>query len=159
MELKLKVYVPSEKLGISVCYGHLILIENRAVKFLADKSTEIFVNENLSKDVFPIKLNTYSLELLHKYDENISNFNAIVQIKDGFKFYVKLNFFEKFQIKWMLGECDIQSKEMRMDFYKYIIGGTIGAMFTILTQEMNQRYKAEPQAPPKAVSQKSLEHK
>jgi hypothetical protein len=159
MELKLKAFVPSEKLMINLCYGTMILIGNKVVKFIDDKSTKDFANQNLSKEIFPIKQNTYTLEFLDKYDKNISLFNATIQIKDGFKFYVKLNSIEKFQIKWMLKEYDIQSKEMKMDFYKYILGGALGVIFTIITQEVNQRYKADPETPPKAGIQKSLEHK
>lgn len=159
MELKLKVFVRNEKLMISFCYGTMILIGNKVVKFIDDETTKSFANQNLSKEIFPIKLNTYTLEFLDKYDINISQFNATIQLKDGLKFHVKLSLIEKFQIKWMLRKYDIQSKEMKMDFYKYMIGGILGVIFTIITQEVNQRYKAEPQIPPKAGSQKSLEHK
>lgn len=159
MELKLKAYVPSEILNGSLCYGTMILMGNKIVKFIDDESTNNFVNQNLSKDVFPININTYNLAFLNKYHKNIKSFNATIQIKEGFEFYVKLNFIEKFQIKWMLKEYDIQSKEMKMDFYKYILGGALGVIFTIITQEVNQRYKADPETPPKAGIQKSLEHK
>ena len=156
MKLRLKAFSPSDS---KTCfeYGTIVLKNNIFLKLIEGENIG-FLKMKYGEQYFPIKPSIYSVTFLDETNENHKNFKATIRIKDSLLFYLKLNRIQKFKLKWILGKYDIQSKEMKMDFYKYILGGILGIVFTIITQEVNQRYKAEPQTPPKAGSQKSLEH-
>lgn len=155
--MKIKACLPTTNANFE--YGTMVLKDNILLKFIEDNENIHFLKSQYSPSLFPIKPNTYTVNFLNEINEHHKNFQATIQIKDSFLFYVKLNPIQKFKLKWILGKYDIQSKEMKMDFYKYILGGALGVIFTIITQEVNQRYKADPETPPKAGIQKSLEHK
>lgn len=36
---------------------------------------------------------------------------------------------------------------MKIDFYKYIVGGAVGVVFSLITYIIIQKYSAEPQTP------------
>lgn len=140
-------------------YGTMVLKDDILLKFIENTENINFLKMKYGEQYFPIKPNTYTVNFLNEINEHHKNFKATIRIKDSLLFYVKLNLLQKTKLKWMLKKYDIQSKEMKMDFYKYILGGALGVIFTIITQEVNQRYKADPETPPKAGIQKSLEHK
>jgi len=157
MKLRLKAYSPSDS---KTCFEYgTMLLKNHIFLELIEGENIGFLKMKYGEHYFPIKPSTYSVTFLDETNENYKNFKATIRIKDSLLFYLKLNPIQKIKLKWILGKYDIQSREMKMDFYKYILGGILGIIFTIITQEVNQRYKAEPQTPPKAGSQKSLEHK
>lgn len=157
MKLRLKAYSPSDS-KICFKYGTMVLKNNIFLELIEDENIG-YLKMKYGEHYFPIKPNNNSVTFLDEINENHKNFKATIRIKDSLLFYVKLNLIQNFQLKWILGKYDIQSKEMKIDFYKYTLGGILGIVFTIITQEVNQRYKAEPQTTPKAGSQKSLEHK
>lgn len=156
MELKLKAY---QDLGptTSLYVGIMTIFKNEIVEF--KESDNCKIHKDMFTNVFPVKRSFYSVSFLDKYHIDHKAFQASIQIENSILVYVKLNQIQKFHLKWILRKFDLQSDKMKFDFYKYIIGGTLGVLFTIITQEVNQRYKADPEIPPKAGIQKSLEHK
>lgn len=100
MELKLKADLKFGDSGNSFPCGTLIIINNKAVKLIEHPNTN-FLKSEFSKDLFPIKPNTYEVEYLHKYNSISEVHNATIQIKDGLKFYVNINRKGNFKIKWM----------------------------------------------------------
>jgi hypothetical protein len=154
MKLRLKAYSPSDD---KTCfeYGTIVLKNNIFLKLIEGENMG-FLKMKYGEHYFPIKPSIYSVTFLDETNENHKNFKATIRIKDSLLFYVKLNLIQKTILKWMLKKYDIQSKEMKMDFYKYLLGGVLGIISTIITQEVNQRYKADPETPPKAGIQKSL---
>lgn len=156
MILKLKAY---KDFDINNCLdiGIITIQKNEIVSFKESDNCKFYKDNSIN--IFPIKRAFYTILFLDKYHIDHKAFQASIQIENSILVYVKLNWFQKTKLKLMLEKYEIQSKEMKMDFYKYILGGILGIVFTIITQEVNQRYKAEPETPPKAGSQKSLEHK
>ncbi len=75
------------------------------------------------------------------------------------KIYLKLNKWELFKLKWQKKEFDFQDKRLRLDAIKYIIGGIIGSIITLVFQPSNQVVNIEPEIPPKQEMKKSLEIK
>lgn len=136
----------------------LIIKNGKIYTFDIDKDNNVNVflsNKNHSSD--------YELE------ENIDFKNApyfsnyIIKYFGGSEIpsliYLKLNWLEIVRLKYSMRKWLIQSDDMKKDFLKYIVGGIFGVCFTLITQEVNHKYKAEPEMPPKAESQKSVEHK
>lgn len=156
MKLNLKAYT---KFGgdYSLCIGEMIVKKNEIVDFKEDNNCE-FYKINLN-GIFPIKRTTYSAIFLDEYHNNYKSFQASIQIKDSFLVFVKLNYIQKLKLKWMLKSYTIQSEDMKKELLKYFIGGVFGIFFTILTQEVANRYKAKPVTPPNAGIQKSLDNK
>ena len=128
----------------------------------------------LSFDHFNEKVNstkiindTFEIVKLDKLDKNELNTNATHQIFSQklhnvvgvYKYYIKLNFYQEFYINWYQKKYLIQSDDIKKDVLKYTIGAILGAIFTLITQEVSQTTKSEPQIEPKNTSQKSLEHK
>jgi hypothetical protein len=157
MILKLKAYSVLNS-DWNIEYGTMILKNNILLEFIESKNIG-FLKMKYGEHYFPMERNTYTVNFLNEINDYHENFEATIRIKDSILFYIKLNLFQKTKLKWMLKEYYIQSKEMKIDFYKYLIGGFIGVLFTIITQGINQIYKTEPETPPKAESQKSIEHK
>lgn len=52
------------------------------------------------------------------------------------KIYLKLNFCKSIQTRWAMRKYIIQSKEMKTDIVKYIIGALIGLIFTLISQKL-----------------------
>lgn len=156
MSLKLKAYFPDTNNTFE--YGTMVLKGDILLKFIEGENIG-FLKMKYGENYFPIKANTYTVNFLNEINEHHEIFKATIRIKDSLHFYVKLNMFQKTKLKWMLKKYDIQSKEMKMDFYKYIIGGMIGLVFSFISYIIIQKYSAEPQTPPKAGIQKSLEPK
>lgn len=100
MELKLEAYLKFGNSGYTLPCGTLILRNNKLVKFIEHSNTG-FLKSEFSEDLFPIKLNTYEVEYLHKYNYISEVHNATIKIKDDFKFYIKLSRINKFKIQWM----------------------------------------------------------
>ncbi|CAH0336674.1 hypothetical protein FVB9288_02385 [Flavobacterium sp. CECT 9288] len=155
MKLKLKAYSPLNN-NWNLEYGTIVLKGDILLEFIENVENINFLKIKYGEQYFPIKPNTYTILFLNEINDYHKNFAATIRIKDSLLFYVKLNLIQKTILKWMLKKYDIQSKEMKMDFYKYLLGGVLGIISTIITQEVNQRYKADPETPPKAGIQKSL---
>jgi hypothetical protein len=79
--------------------------------------------------------------------------NAIIRI------YLILNKWELFSLKWQKKEFDLQDKRLRLDAIKYLVGGIIGSVITLIFQPINQVVKREPETPPKQEIKKSLDIK
>ena len=90
----------------------------------------------------------YTYRILY---HNNSNATKIINIKP--------NQFQDFQIKWAFKKYLIQSDDMKKDMLKYIIGGTLGFIGTLLVQDLNHQYKKDVVKAPATFNQKSLEHK
>lgn len=129
------------------------------------------INEINIPDVTPlvlasmeIKASTdYSFEKHYNPNKAPYKCNYCIRYKGGYKseniIYLKLNIIQYYRMMFAMRKMLIQSDDIKKDFLKYIIGGVCGMIMTIGTQEVNKKYKAEPLTPPKAESQKSLEHK
>ena len=156
MKLKLKAYFPDANNNFE--YGTMVLKGNIILKFIEGENIG-FLKMKYGEHYFPIKPNTYTVNFLNEISEHHKSFEATIRIKDSLLFYVKLNLFQKTILKWMLKKYKLQSKEMKIDFYKYIVGGAVGVVFSLITYVIIQKYSAEPQTPPKAGIQKSLEPK
>jgi hypothetical protein len=129
------------------------------------------INEINIPDVTPlvlasmgIKASTdYSFEKHYDPKKAPYKCNYYIRYKGGYEsehiIFLKLNFVQYYRMMFAMRKMLIQSDDIRKDFLKYIIGGVCGMIITIATQEVNKRYKAEPETPPKAESQKSLVHK
>ena len=75
--------------------------------------------------------------------ERLPSKNGLILIPDGSnylikylgyhgnqqKVYLKLNYFQSIRVKWGLKQYIIQTKAMKTDILKYIIGGVIGLFF------------------------------
>lgn len=136
----------------------LIIKKGKIYTFDIDNNTSlnlILSNKNHSSDY----------ELLETIDSKYEPYNSNYVLKyyggteTPFLIYLKLNWLKAICLKYAMRKWLIQSNDIKKDVLKYLIGGLCGMIITILTQEVNKRYKAEPAIPPKAESQKSLEHK
>ncbi|MDI5898955.1 hypothetical protein [Flavobacterium yafengii] len=156
MKLNLKAYTKfGEDYSLSI--GEMIVKKNEIVNFKEDHNCEFYkFNYN---GIFPIKRSTYTAIFLDEYHDNYKSFQASIQIKDSFLVFVKLNCIQKLKLKWMLKSYTIQSEDMKKELLKYFIGGAFGIFFTILTQEVTNRYKAEPVIPPNAGIKKYFDNK
>ena len=85
-------------------------------------------------------------------------FTYIGKNEEPQKIYLNLNQLELFRLNWNTKKYLIQSKEIKTDILKYVIGGILGFLGTIAVQKINQYNKA-PEKPPKAVRKKSFEVK
>jgi hypothetical protein len=136
-----------------------LIIKNGKI-YTIDIENDISLNFFLSN-----KNHGSDYELIENIDSKNSPYNSnyILKYFGGSEkpslIYLKLNWLEIILLKYAMRIWLIQSDDIRRDFLKYIIGGICGIIITIGTQEVNQRYKAEPEIPPKAGSQKSLEPK
>jgi hypothetical protein len=156
MILKLKAYKDFGN-NDSLDIGIMTIQKNEIVSFKESDNCKFYKDH--SSSIFPIKRAFYTIAFLDKYHIEHKAFQASIQIKDSVLVYVKLKRIEKVKLKWMLEKYDIQSKEMKMDFYKYIIGGIFGILFSVTTQVLIQKYNAELQTSPKKGIQKSLGNK
>ena len=109
MKLKLKACSPSNG-KICFKYGTMVLKGNILLKFIEDGENIQFLKSQYSPSLFPINPNTYTINFINEINEHHKNFQATIQIKDSFLFYVKLNNFEKQQLKWMNKQHWIQKE-------------------------------------------------
>jgi hypothetical protein len=154
MKIKLKCkYCTSDRDNIYDCE---ILIENKTIHFIS----------NPYESINDYKIDNSKVFKLHKplsIDPFSKDFNYLIKYinTSGNDRYLLLNLsiLNKFKYKLMFKEYLIQSKELKIDLLKYFIGGVFGIIFTMLTQLIIQRYNADPEIPPKADNQKSLDIK
>ncbi|KIO54349.1 hypothetical protein [Flavobacterium hibernum] len=70
---------------------------------------------------------------------------------------IKPNQFQVFRIKWAFKKYIIQSDDMRKDILKYVIGGFLGYIATLIIQEVKE-YRTTPESP-KIENQESFNRK
>ena len=115
-------------------------------------------------DYFPSYNSEFGIEKIY-YEKYLKNLKFTYRIlyhnenKETRIINIKPSQFQVFQIKWAFKKYLIQSDEIKKDIIKYIIGGILGSIGTLITQDLSQLTKSEPQIAPKNVSQKSLEIK
>lgn len=123
MEIKLKA-----KIAISPEYythiGNMTIKNSKIVKF--EKTENSHIIEYFSDNIFPIKRSEFEIHFLDKYDDEFKMFNAFIIIKESLKVGVKLNYFEKVKLKWMLKKYLIQSKEIKIELLKYFLFASLG---------------------------------
>lgn len=161
MEITVTVNRPLKDTGYTLCSGSITIIGSKIVKFTQSKEQISKQSVSDIKDIEIVKSKeaTYEIEFINKYDEYYSQNNAKIQIKNGSSFYIHLNLFQRAKLKWMLEGYLIQSKEMKIDLFKFVLGTIFGIVSTLTTQEVAQVTIKEPVTPPTAGIQKSLEHK
>lgn len=90
----------------------------------------------LASSYVPNSNSEFTLERLPKYNTGLipSGSNYLLEFigKSGNhnRIYLSLNKFKAFKVKWVLRQYLIQSKDMKVDVIKYIIGAIIGAVIT-----------------------------
>lgn len=129
-----------------------IIIEFGKIQSIKPTNNDTFDNHIQCYD------SDYNIEKIY-YDKYLKNhkytYRILYQNKEKKTKVINLNpsFIQLIKIKWAFRKYLIQSDEMKKDFLKYIIGGILGIFFTLITQEVKYRYKAEPIIPPKAANQ------
>jgi hypothetical protein len=133
MKLNLKAHEPHKNNRFSSCYGTMMLKDNKLLKFIEDDESISYLKLKYGHHFFPIKPNVYIVDFLDETNENHKTFKAIIQIKDSFSFYVKLNWFQKNKLKWMHEIFWIQQPE---NLWKFIVftSGFIIAIITLLNK-------------------------
>jgi hypothetical protein len=123
------------------------------------------VDDNVFLNIFLSNKNQSSdFELVEKIDTKDSPYNSnnILKYYGGSEMptliYLKLNWLEIIRLKYAMRKWLIQSDDMKKGVLKYIIGGFLGYIGALMTQEVKE-YKIAPVNPPKTEIKKSLDHK
>ena len=160
MEIKLKANIlvsPEYKTHI----GNMTIKNSEIVKF--EKTENSHIIEYFSDNIFPIKRSEFEIQFLDKYDDAFIMFNAYINIKESLRVGVKLSYFEKIKLKWMLNKYLIQSKEIKIELLKYFMFACFGFLGgKIVYEPKNIENKAPAKIPkdvPIAGTKNSLEPK
>lgn len=143
---------------------HVIIYKGKLIEYFGLSNSRFFDESNSEPETF--KINTeYKILKLNKYDQKEHKIKASHILKNeqldfitgGMGMYLDLNQFEILKIRWSKKEYIIQSKEIKTDIIKYLIGAILGFIGTTLFQKISL-YNAEPNNPPKQEIKKSLDH-
>lgn len=161
MELQLKAFT---KFSSTHCVeiGEITLLNDEFVRLKEEAYTCNYFNIN-HPGVLPIKRNTYTVNFLDKYHESYEGYNVSIQLKDSFLLFVKINWFQKLKLKWMMKLYPIQSEDVKKSIYSNfvsnIISGIIGVLIGFFTHFVIQEDKSDQKMPPKTTNQELLESK
>lgn len=108
MKIKLKAHLPISK-QLSSHIGDMTLKNYEIVKF--EKTENFHIIDYLNDEIFPIKRSEIEVQFLDEFDEDFNRFNVFIKIKNSLKIGVKLNWFEKIKLKWILKKYRIQNPE------------------------------------------------
>lgn len=135
MEIKLKANI-----AISPEYythiGNMTIKNSEIVKF--EKTENSHIIEYFSDNIFPIKRSEFEIQFLDKYDDAFKMFNAFINIKESLRIGIKLSYFEKIKLKWMLNKYRIQNPENQWKLIVFItatIISIIGLIYTITKKQ------------------------
>lgn len=157
MELQLKAFT---KFSNSHCVeiGEITLLNDEFIRLKEEVYTCNYFNINHS-GFLPINRRTYTVNFLDKYHESYEGYNISIQLKDSFLLFVKINWFQKLKLKWMMKSYTIQSEDVKKSIYSNIISGIIGALLGFFTHSVMQEDKSDPKIPTKTANQEILESK
>ena len=159
MEINLKANIlinPELKTHI----GNITIKNSEIVKFEKTENSNII--EIFNDKIFPIKRSEFEVQFLDKFDDEFKMFSALIKINDSLKVGVKLNYFEKIKLKWMLNKYLIQSKEIKIEILKYFITAILSFIGGIIYERIqieNKTPKIIPINEPKAGIKNSFDTK
>lgn len=159
MKIKLKANIA---IGPEYCthIGNMTIKNFEIVKF--EKTENSHIIEYFSDNIFPIKRTEFEIKFLDEFDDEFKMFNAFINIKGSLRVGVRLSYFEKIKLKWMLNKYLIQSKEIKIEILKHFIIASFGFIGGIIYERNNSENKTPATTPkntPKAVVNTSLENR
>lgn len=118
MEIRLKAHLPLNK-QLSTHIGNMTLKNSEIVKF--EKTENYNIVDHLNDKIFPIKRSEIEVQFLDEFDEDFYRFNAYIKIKKSLTVGVKLNWFERVKLKWILNKYRIQNPKNQWKIIVFII--------------------------------------
>lgn len=143
---------------------HIILYKDKLINYYGISNSRFFKETNTTPKEFSINT-TFDVYKLDKFDQKehkvkashiLRNEQLEFILGDRIRVYVNLNIFEVIRIKWIKKQYLIQTKEIKTNILKYVIGGVLGFIGAIAIQKINQ-YNAKPEKPPQQEIKKSLD--
>ena len=143
---------------------HITLYKDKLINYYGISNSRFFKESNTEPKEFSLNT-TFEVYKLDKFDQKehkvkashiLRNEQLEFILGDRIRVYVNLNIFEVIRIKWIKKQYLIQTKEIKTDILKYIIGGVLGFIGAMAIQKINQ-YNAEPENPPRQEIKKSLD--
>lgn len=108
MKIELKAFIPIDN-RYKTHIGNMTIKNFEIVKF--EKTENFDIVDHFNNKIYPIKRSEFEIDFLDKFDEEYHRFSAIIKIKNSIKVGVKLNWFEKIKLKWILKKYRIQNPE------------------------------------------------
>ncbi|MEM0542612.1 hypothetical protein WFZ85_08275 [Flavobacterium sp. j3] len=135
MEIELKAFLPINK-ELQTHIGNMTIKKFEIVKF--EKTENFDIIDDFNNKIYPIKRSQFEVHFLDEFDEEYHRFSAFIKIKDSIKVCVKLNWFQKIKLKWILKKYRIQNPENQWKFIIYITATTltmIGLIYTLTKKQ------------------------
>ena len=159
MQIKLKASITIGP-EYSTHIGNMTIKDSEIVKFEKTKNSHII--EYFSDKIFPIKRSEFEIKFLDEFDDEFKLFNAFININGSLRVGVRLSYFEKIKLKWMLNKYLIQSKEIKIEILKHFIIVSFGFIGGIIFERNNSEKKTvvtTTKNEPKAAVNTSLENR
>lgn len=130
MKIKIKANIPiSQEFYTHI--GNMTIKNHQIVKF--EKTENSHIIEYFSDKIFPIKRSEFEIHFLDEFDDEFKMFNAFINIKDSLKVGIKLNWFEKIKLKWILKKYRIQNPENQWKLIIFITATLLTMISLIYT--------------------------